>query len=695
MKIQEVIELLKVEPESTLKSLGEKEILKILDHLADKYFNNIPIVSDELFDIIKEYYETQYEIKYKIGAPIKPNKATRSTKIVKSSKSSKIDYVQNTFNIQNITSGKNGTKVKLPFWMGSLDKIKPSSNTFNNWINKFQGPYVLSWKLDGISALLCKIKSKMYMFTRGDGIEGQDISHCIEMIGKNGININKMVEGDAIRGELIMSRENFKTISNRMSNPRNAVSGIIGTKKPDPELLKLIDFVAYWVLSPQLKASEQLEYIKKKDFVPRSVEYEIKNKLTLQELSTKLIEGRKTHKYEIDGVVVIDNSKYYPLEDGSNPSYGFAFKQLLTDQIAEATVIDVLWEVSKDKYIKPKIKINTIELGGVEITYATAFNAKFVIDNCIGPGALIQIVRSGDVIPKIEKVIKPAETGNPKLPSIKYKWNENNVDIIASELDESIMEKIIVKKLTYFFDTLGIKWMGETTIEKFVSNGYDDLWKILQANKKDIEGIEGLGKTLVSKLYSSIEEGLEGRKLEEIMAASQVFGRGIGIKKFKLIVNDYPNILEIYKEKGSTHTKQLINNIMGFDDKTTNKIIDSMDEFIKYLDNFLKLKPNLLKSIKLNNSTKYIKSAKLNETESTELNLNKYVGKKIVFTGFRDKEIEEELENIGAKISGSVSKNTDIVIAANLNDESSKITKAKELNIELISKEQFYKSISK
>ena len=80
----------------------------------------------------------------------------------------------------------------------------------------------------------------------------------------------------------------------------------------------------------------------------------------------------------------------------------------------------VLWEVSKDKYIKPKIKINTIELGGVEITYATAFNAKFVIDNCIGPGAQIQIVRSGDVIPKIEKVLKPSETGKPKLPSIKY-----------------------------------------------------------------------------------------------------------------------------------------------------------------------------------------------------------------------------------------------------------------------------------
>ena len=160
MKIQEVVELLKVDPESTLKSLSEKEISKILDHLANKYYNETPIVSDELFDVIKEYYESEYNVKYKIGAPIKSNKSTKS----------------NETSIA-ISNGKNGNKVKLPYWMGSLDKIKPSSNTFNNWIAKFTGPYVLSWKLDGISALICKIKGQLYMYTRGDGIEGQDI--CI------------------------------------------------------------------------------------------------------------------------------------------------------------------------------------------------------------------------------------------------------------------------------------------------------------------------------------------------------------------------------------------------------------------------------------------------------------------------------------------------------------------------------------
>ena len=542
MKITEVVELLKVDPESTLQSLGENEIIKILDYLSDKYYNSEPVITDELYDLIIDHYENEYKKKYgKVGAVIKQGSAK---------------------------NGKNG-KVKLPFWMGSLDKIKPSTNAFTNWIGKFSGPYVLSWKLDGISALLYKYNNKTYMYTRGDGIEGQDISHCIDLIG---INVSKLSEGDAIRGELIISKDNFKKISNKMANPRNAVTGIIGTKKPVTELLKLIDFVAYWVLSPELKASEQLKYIEKKGFIPSSVEYEIAKSISIENLSKKLIDGRKSHKYEIDGIVVLDDSKYYPLETGSNPSYGFAYKQILTDQIAVATVVDVLWEVSKDKYIKPKIKINTIELGGVEITFATAFNAKFVVDNCIGPGASVQIIRSGDVIPKIEEVLKPSSSGKPKMPSIKYIWNETSVDIIASELDNDTIEKITVKKLTYFFETLGIKWMGETTIEKFVSNGFNDLWKILNANKNDLAKIEGFGKTLVDKLYTSIEDGLEERKLEEIMAASQIFGRGIGVKKFKLIINDYPNILEIFKKEGSTHTKELINNIMGFDNKTTNKI---------------------------------------------------------------------------------------------------------------------------
>jgi DNA ligase (NAD+) len=660
MKISQVIKSIQNDPDEILDSLDKTNLKKLIDYLLDKYHNeNKSLVSDQLFDYIKEYYEKKFNNKIKeVGSQIK-------------------------------SINGNTNKVKLPHWMGSLDKIKPSTGTFNKWVEEYTGPYVLSYKLDGISALLCKTNGQVKMYTRGNGIEGQDISQCIDLIG---INISKLIDGDAIRGELVMSKENFKKIADKMANPRNAVAGIINTKIPDPTMLKLVDFVAYWNLEPNFKCSEQLKYIEKKKFNPIVVHYSLKNKITIDMLSEMLIDGRKNYKYEIDGVVVIDDSKYYPQETGSNPPWGFAFKQILTDQIAESTVVDVIWEISKDKYIKPKIKIDTVELLGSEITFATAFNAKYIVDNVIGPGAIVKIIKSGDVIPYIQEILKPADLAKPKMPSIKYEWNETKVDIIAIDLDEENMNKIIVKKLAYFFVTLDIRYMGEGTIEKFVANGYNDLHKILKADKNSLYKIDGLGMKSIDKIYESIDAGLIGKEIYEIMGASQIFGRGIGTRKFKLIINDYPDIIQIYKTNGKDYTRKLINAVNGFDSKTTTKIIDNFDEFIIFLNNLIKIKPNLLKepdtktNIKTNTKTN-------TETISSNNKLKEFEGKTIVFTGFRDKDIESQLEDIGVKLTSSISKNTDLVIAADPNEESNKIIKAKELKIKILSKEEFYNKI--
>jgi DNA ligase (NAD+) len=647
MKIKEIIAQLKKDPDEILTNIDKTGLKKILDYLAKRYYNfNESVVSDQLFDYINDFYSKNFDDKKVIGAPV----------------------------------GKSSGKVKLPYFMGSLDKIKPSTNAFNKWIEKYSGPYVISYKLDGISALLYKSTEKVSLYTRGNGTEGQDISHLIKHIN---INTTNLVVGDAIRGELIISKENFKTIQNQMANSRNAVSGIINTKKPDVQMLKLVDFVAYWVLSPSLKQSEQMKYIEQKKFLTKYVDYFIEKTITTTKLSDLLLNARTNYKYEIDGIVVIDSEKYYPIIPDTNPDFGFAFKQVLTDQIAETTVVDVIWEISKDKYIKPKIKVDTIELLGSEITYATAFNAKYVYDNDIGPGTKVKIIKSGDVIPYILEILSSSDSGKPKMPSIEYEWNDTSVDIIAKNLSSDNMDKLIVKKLTYFFDTLDIKFMGEGTVEKFVSNGYDDLWKILSADKDSIKQIEGLGSKSVDKIYSSIESGLTNRNLCDIMAASQIFGRGIGSKKFKLITNVYPNIMDIFKDKGKDHTIQLINAINGFDVKTTNKIVDSMDNFIDYYKKLIKIKPDLLMG-----NVNVIPVCKYK-------GLEKYSGFSIVFTGFRDKELQKDLESCNIKISDSVGKNTKIVIASEINENSGKITKAKELNIPIISKNDFIKSITK
>ena len=649
MKIKELIKEVINEPDK-LNQLEQSDYDKFIKYLQDSYYNkNIGLVSDKLFDYIKEHYENKFKIKVNVGAPI-----------LKS-------------------------KVKLPYYMGSLDKIKPAMSEFNKWLLKYSGPYILSYKLDGISALIQKVNDRFYMYTRGDGIYGQDISHVIKHIN---INTSLLKNNDAIRGELIISKKNFEKIKDKMANARNAVSGIINTKKPDPEMLKLIDFVAYWVMEPEMKQSEQMKYLKKKEM--NAVDFIQVKQMTTDFLSEMLTKGRKDFRYEIDGVVVIDDSKIYDKINGENPDYGFAFKQVLTDQIAETTVIDVLWEISKDGYIKPKIKIDTVELLGSEITYATAFNAKYIFDNNIGPGSVIKIIKSGDVIPYIHEISSPSETGKPKMPTMKYEWNETGVDIIAIELDEENMNKMIIKKLLYFFETLDIKFMGEGMITKFVDNGYDDLWKILSANKDKLHNIEGLGKKSVDKIYESIINGIKDRELCDLMAASQIFGRGIGSKKFKLITDIHPEIINIFNKKGYEDTLILINNIQGFENKTSTKIVDNIKSFETWLNKLIKLKPDALKKNNLSNDL-------LNNDELKKYSdkIKDYSNKTIVFTGFRDKEIESILEKIGTKITNSISKNTDILIASDPSESSGKVTKAKELNIKIISKDQFYKLIQK
>jgi NAD-dependent DNA ligase len=432
-----------------------------------------------------------------------------------------------------------------------------------------------------------------------------------------------------------------------------------------------------------------MKYIEKKKFNTGSVDYKIKDKITTEYLSEMLLEAREKYKYEIDGLVVIDSSKYYPIIPNTNPEFGFAFKQVLTDQIAETTVIDVIWEISKDKYIKPKIKIDTVEIGGAEINYATANNAKFVYVNKLGPGSKIKLIRSGDVIPKIEEILTPSDSGKPKMPSFDYEWNETEVDIIATNLDEDNMSKLIVKKLSYFFSTLDIKFMGEATVQKFVDNGFDDLWKILKADKNLLKKINGLGAKSVDKIYKSIDDGLTNRKLYDIMSASQVFGRGIGSKKFKIILDAYPNIIDIFKTKGKNHVMKLINELSGFDVKTTNKIIDSMDAFIEYYKELVLIKPNIV----ISDNTENLETKKITSEFSNYL--NQFINNSIVFTGFRDTVLQSKLQTLNIKITDSVSKNTKLVIASDVSDNSSKLKKAKELNIPIISKQEFTKLITK
>jgi NAD-dependent DNA ligase/Mn-dependent DtxR family transcriptional regulator len=605
-----------------LELLVESQLENILIEANNAYYNNKPLMTDNEFDIIKEYIEKKYpknKIVLEIGAPVERN------------------------------------KVKLPYFMGSMDKIKPDSEAIHNWKNKYKGPYVLSCKLDGVSGLYVSDNSKLY--TRGNGSIGQDISYLIPYL-----RLPKK-KGLVIRGEFIISKEVFeKKYKAEFSNSRNMVAGIINQKKID-DRIKDIDFVSYELIEPVEKPSKQMKILNELDI--NCVLYKEVPDVNNELLSELLLNWRKNYIYEIDGIIVTDD-KIYDRKEGHNPEHSFAFKMVLSDQIAEAKVVDVLWTPSKDGYLKPRVQIEPIYLGGVKIEYATGFNAAFIEDNKIGIGALIQIIRSGDVIPHIKSVTVPAEIA--KMPDVSYKWNENHVDILLENIESN--ETVREKNITGFFRGIGVEGLSSGNIARLIEAGYDSVPKIINMTIDDFMKVEGFKNKMATKLYNGIKEQIENATLVSIMSASNIFGRGFSEKRLELIIGELPNILisnELFEQKVVA-----VSNIKGMAKKTAANFVEKIGDFIDFL-----------------NSSGL--SYKLNDTSEKKIfdEKNPLFGKTIVMTGFRDKDLNDKLKEVGASIGSNISKNTFVLLVKNLDEETGKAMDAKELNIPIMNVNDF------
>jgi NAD-dependent DNA ligase len=435
--------------------------------------------------------------------------------------------------------------------------------------------------------------------------------------------------------------------------------------------MKDIDFVVYEILEPRLRPSEQFKLMEKLGI--KNVYYEILDKkdLDFEMLDDILLERRKESEYEIDGIIITDDSLQGINSDG-NPDYAFAFKDASEQLTAEVKVIDVEWNISKDGYIKPKLILVPTQLSGVVISNATAFNAKYIVDNQIGPGSIVKIIRSGDVIPHVLEVIKTAKV---KMPSVEYEWNETNVDLIAVG-DKS--DDQIIKELTFFASKMVIDNLSEGLITNFVENGIDDFFKIINVTKAELAKLPGFKEKMVEKIYNNIQSALETANLVQFMNATNIFGHNFGHKRLEKIFNVHGNnFLKFMKEKTVDEIHSSVFDIDGFEDITATQFSEKIHEFIK---TFEKIPARFQKMIIKNSEVKVVSE--------------KFKGKKFVFSGFRNKEWEEYIVENGGEVVGSVSKNTAYLITPKKEIEensTTKITKAKEIGVEIVAKEDFEK----
>jgi len=613
-------------------------LIEVAKYAAEQYYNGEGVISDKLYDDLFD------EIKKR-----DPNN----------------DFLKKVgFEI----TGKN--KVELPFYMGSMDKIKISeSDRLSKWQKKFnKHDYVIMDKLDGISGLFVLKNGVKKLYTRGNGTIGQDITHLINTIPSFKFSLSTNI---VLRGELIISKKKWQKYTSQFSNARNMVSGLVNSKKINTDIMKDIDFVIYEIMEPRMRQSEQLKFLAKNKMTHVYYETLDKSDLDFEMLDEILLDRRQVSEYEIDGIIVMDDSLHDYNTDG-NPDFAFAFKDASEKQTADVVVKDVEWNISKDGYLKPKLILEPTKLSGVIISNATAFNAKYIVDNKIGPSSVVKIIRSGDVIPHVLEVIKTAKV---KMPSVEYKWNETNVDLIAtgSKSDEQI-----IKELTFFAEKMDIMNLSEGIITNFVENDIDDIFKIINVSKNTLAELPSFKDKMVNKIHENIQTAMEKATLIQFMNATNIFGHNFGHKRLEKIFVKYGNNFIKYMKD---HTKDEIYNdvikIDGFDDITASQFSNLIHDFIKVFEKI----PNSYQKTIINNS-------------ETKVVSEKFKGKKFVFSGFRNKEWEDYITENGGELVSSVSKNTSYLVTTKKDyDEgsTSKVIKAKEVGVQIVIKEEFEK----
>lgn len=615
-----------------LPTLTVDEIERAIKVSAESYYNSdTPLLTDEIYDMLVfrlEQLNPKSKIFEHIGAPVK------------------------------------GKKKELPVWMGSMNKIKENQKLIDKWTNEYPGPYVVSDKLDGISCLLTWVNQKLNLYTRGDGQFGQDITHLAKFIN---LPINKLQNDKRkiyLRGELIMSKDKFEKYADHMSSARSMVAGTVNSKKESLNLnyARDIDYLAYEVVEPSMTPSKQMKFIKTLG-IP-VVYYDIYDTISINILDDILQKRKKKSIYEIDGIIVTDDAIYPKITSG-NPSYSFAYKGLT--ETANTKVLEVVWVPSKDGYLVPTIYYEKVRLSQADLTSTLGFNGKFIVDNMIGPGAIITVIRSNDVIPYILGVIKPAK--KPGLPTnLDYKWDDTKVNIILKNPDQNYM--VIVKRLTKFVNDIGVDNLSQGLIERLVKSGYDSIPKLMSLTIDDLLEIEGFQKTLANKIYHNLSYALDNLDILKLMVSSNVFGRGFGTRKIKKVLDQYPNIVHEYSKKSHKIWAERLLDLEGFSQISVDSFLNSLRSFQKFYDEVVQIvdvKP-------------YKKNVKKKGMFKDQI---------IVFTGFRNKDWEKFIEHEGGRLSNSVSKKTSLLVFNDGESFSAKYKKAKELRIKTMSKSEF------
>lgn len=590
------------------------EIVNLLKEASDAYYNGRPLKMDDatfdaLLDRLREIDPTNPYLTT-IGAP------------------------------------PSGTAVKLPYPMPSLDKIKPGQDALKRFLSLPGSSFVITEKLDGLSALWIPSKGRGALYLRGDGSEGQDISHLIPL-GIQGLH--RPFNTCAIRGELVVARTQVATLA------RSWVNGIIHQSSPSKEDVQRIRFVAYDLFKPDsLTRYQQFTWLRSQGFEIPWIS--VMKTVGENDLATYLQTRRKESPYDTDGIVVSYDTIPVRANDAKNPKDSVAFKMPLADQSAQTTIRAVHWGASSQGYLIPKLEFDPVTIGAASIQFCSAHNAKNIETQGLGPGATIIVRRSGDVIPTLDSVLKKVTPSFP--PKESYEWI-NDVHIRS----KTVSTEVIKAKLHHFLRSLDIPGSGPATAAALVDGGIQRPSQLLAATADQLSQLTG-PKTGAA-LYKNIRSALEKASEAGIMVASSIMPRGVGETKLSALFE---------KEKDPRLWTPSLS--------VTSWTATSLQNFLNELPKYIAWRTTELPEIPFPKGVVIRPSVPSGSGSGS--------GQVVCMTGFRNKELEATLISRGHTISPTLtSKVTVLLVPDGERKESEKTKAATEKGVPILTVSEF------
>lgn len=638
-----------------------KELVELLNRYAYEYYTkDTPSVSDSEYD---QLYRELVELETAHPDEILPESPTHRVGGVVLKGFTKYQHQYPLYSLQDAFS-----REELEVFDQRVRKEFPSIS------------YVCELKIDGLSISLTYENGVLVTgATRGDGSVGEDITENLKRVKDIPLVLPEPVN-ITVRGECYMPRASFDRVNQirqengepEFANPRNAAAGTL--RQLDTKIVakrNLATFL-YQEVSPTDQSSQEgvLEKLARLGFVVNQDRVLAEDMEQIWDFIQKVAQLREDLPYDIDGIVIKVNDLAVQEELGFTvkaPKWAVAYKFPAEEK--EAKILSVDWTVGRTGVVTPTANLTPVQLAGTTVSRATLHNVDYIAEKDIHQDDTVIVYKAGDIIPAVLRVVKDKRISDQALaipthcPSCQSELLHFE-DEVALRCINPLCPAQIKEGLNHFAsrDAMNITGLGPAVVEKlFAAQLVEDVAGIYRLTVEDLLTLEGFKKKSAEKLYEAIQASKENS------AEKLLFGLGI-------------------RHVGSKVSQILLQEFHDLDQLAT-----ADPERIASIDSLGMVVAESLKSYFAQEGSKRL----LQELKETGVNMA-YLGEKVaadaalsgmtvVLTGKLERltrsEAKAKLESLGAKVTGSVSKKTDLVVAGS--DAGSKLTKAQELGIQV------------